>query len=86
MVCAKRLSVIIRIHNALLLAALVYIIGVDSYCGASGDPRCNGPAVAEADAAVDAGELRDVGPDDEIESYDLEESDLPARTEERAAE
>jgi hypothetical protein len=77
--------VITKIHSALLLAALVYIIDVSS-----GDPRCYGPAVSEADADADPSELSDIGPDDEIEAYDVEESDLPARTqdlaEERAAE
>jgi hypothetical protein len=78
--------VVVKLHSALLLAALVYIIGVNTYCGVSGDPRCNGPAVTEADTDADPSELRDIGPDEEIEAYDVEESDLPARTEDLAEE
>jgi hypothetical protein len=78
--------VIVKIHSALLLAALLYIEGFDTYCGISGDPRCNGPAVTEADASVDGGELSDIGPDEGIETYDVEESDLPARTQDLAEE
>jgi hypothetical protein len=52
----------------------------------SGDARCNGPAVTEADVSVDAGELGDIGPDDEIEAHDVEESNLPARNQDLAQE
>ena len=68
----------IKLHTALLIFAVLYIIGFDSYCGLSGDPRCNGPAVTEADADADPGELRDIGPDEEIVAYEADASEEAA--------